>query len=158
TALAFGNVREGNSSTLTYQLKNTGNVAVNNVAAVLDPNDVGYSLDPTTPVPPSLAANSTTTLKVIFAPVAGADGGPATVTFSGTRGASNTPTSAVLDLTGTGLAGGFALSPNPLDFGDLRFDTTPTKTFCITNTDAAAVTIQNNISITPHAGTSSGEF
>ena len=158
TSINFGGVRVGNSSTLPYHLQNTGNVAITGVAAVLDVTTVGYSLDPTTPVPTTLAVGANIPLNVIFAPQAGTDGGPATITFSGIWGGSNTPTQAVLSLQGDGLVAGFDLTPNPLDFGDLRFDTTPTKTFCITNTDEASLTILNNISISPHMGTASGEF
>ncbi|HEV7554694.1 MAG TPA: choice-of-anchor D domain-containing protein, partial [Kofleriaceae bacterium] len=139
TPLAFGNVREGDSTSSTYHLTNTGNLTISNVTGVLDPTNVGYALDPTTPIPTTLAPGANIPLKIDFAPVAGADGGPATVTFSGTWGPANTPTSAVLDITGTGLPSQFTLSTATVDFGDLRFDTTPTKTFCIINNGAGPV-------------------
>jgi outer membrane protein OmpA-like peptidoglycan-associated protein len=159
TSLAFGGVREGDpAKTLGYHLQNTGNATITGVTAVLDPTTVGYSLDPTTPVPTTLAPGANIPLNVIFAPTTGVDGGPATVTFTGSWGSGPTATMAVMNLTGTGLVAGFALSPAIVDFGDLRFDTTPSKTFCITNTDSADVTIKNNISISPHAGTMTNEF
>src|SRR6185295_2176489 len=93
-----------------------------------------------------------------FQPLAVTDGGPATITFTGNWGITPTQTTAVLGITGTALLGGFNLTQSTIDFGNLRFDTTPTRTFCIVNTDQATLQIQSSPAIVPGPGTMTGEF
>lgn len=162
TSIDFGGVAENTGPvTRTYRLRNTGNLPVTNIAAVIDPSTVGYAADPATPFPAQIlpgVANEVT-LNVQFTPLSAADGGPATMTFSGTWGTTNKPLRVppVLSLNGDGLTTGFDAAPGLLAFGDVRFDQTRTLTFCIENTSQSNVVIQS-ISITPDAGTVSGEF
>ncbi|MCW5805729.1 MAG: choice-of-anchor D domain-containing protein [Deltaproteobacteria bacterium] len=158
TSIDFGGVAQGTSQTRSYTLRNTGNLAVSVITGVLGNATLGYSLDPATPVPTTLAAGQTATLNVIFAPQIGNAGGATSVAFSGIWGAVPTATTATLALAGVGLTAGFDVSPAALAFGNVRFDQTATRTFCIVNTDQAAVTIANPIAIAPTAPTATGEF
>ena len=159
TSINFGGVAQHTVSTINYKLHNSGNLVVNNITATLGGTGTAYTFaTPPTSLQPG-AANDVT-LSVTFSPLTGADGGPATLTFAGTWGATNKPLRVppVLAIDGDGLTTGFDVAPNTVDFGDLRFDTTVSKTFCIQNTSQAPVTIQSPLAITPGAGTSSGEF
>jgi outer membrane protein OmpA-like peptidoglycan-associated protein len=160
-SIAFGGIPENTTDERTFTLSNTGNLPVSNIAATFSNATLGYSIDPTTPVPASLAVGGSVMIDVIFAPLAGGpDGGPATLTFTGTWGAINRPlrTPAVLSITGDGLQTGFAATPATVDFGSFRFDGTQTRTFCILNTGDANVEVKNPINIAPMTGTTSGEF
>jgi outer membrane protein OmpA-like peptidoglycan-associated protein len=162
TSIDFGGVPEGSGPIVRqYTLRNTGNLPVANLAAVVNPDDVGYDLDPATPLPAQILPGTANqvTLAVRFTPQSADDGGPATVTFSGTWGTANRPLRVppVLALDGDGLASGFDVTPAVLAFGEVRFDATATRTFCIHNTSEAALAIQQ-ITITPEPGTATGEF
>ncbi len=163
TPLNFGGVTVGNIDTRSFVLRNPGNVTVTGIAAVLAPAGVGYTLDATTPVPTSLAAGATATINVKFAPMAGTDGGPATIAINGTWGTSQTAMVTVF-LNGDGLTAGYdvttlpSTNPPTIDVGSLRWDTTATGTFCIVNTEQTALIIQNPIMISPNAPTVAGEF
>ncbi len=160
TSLDFGDVAENTVQTLPFRLRNTGNLVVSNLAATVAPLAKGYTLDPATPLPASLAPNAEVALNIRFAPLSGTDGGPASVTFSGTWGTGAKPlrTPPVLTLAGNGQATGFDTTVSTLDFGDIRFDAVVSRTFCIENTGVAAVQIKAPITVTPGAGTLSGEF
>jgi outer membrane protein OmpA-like peptidoglycan-associated protein len=158
TSIAFATVTQGAVSTQTVTLSNTGNIAVNNITATFNPAAVGYSIDPAgNPVPTSLAAGASVVITVRFAPQNATDGGAATLTFAGGWGTTPTPTSAVVSLSGTVRTAGIDLTATTLDFGNLRFDTTVDKTFCIANPYQADVMI-TAISIAPGTGTMTGEF
>jgi outer membrane protein OmpA-like peptidoglycan-associated protein len=160
TSLNFAGVPENTVQFLPYKLRNTGNLTVSNIAATLDVLTVGYSLDPATPIPASLAPATEVSLNIRFAPLSGSDGGPATVTFTGTWGTGAKPlrAPAVLALDGDGQTTGYDTTVTTLDFGDLRFDAVVAKTFCITNTSQAPVQIRSPIAVTPAAGTTTGEL
>ncbi|MDQ3299863.1 MAG: choice-of-anchor D domain-containing protein, partial [Myxococcota bacterium] len=153
---AFGGVAQDTTASTTVTLRNTGNLEVTGITAAVLPANVGYTVLANT-VPSTLAAGASASVTVQFAPTATADGGAATVTFTGSWGTSPTTTTATLSLTGDGLTAGYDVSVTTIDFGNLRFDTQPTRTFCITNTDQAIVTIQSLV-ITPGANTASNEF
>ncbi|MBA3464447.1 MAG: choice-of-anchor D domain-containing protein [Deltaproteobacteria bacterium] len=159
----FGGVTVGTTRTLSFSLSNPGNVPVTGISAVLAPANVGYSIDAAMPVPTTLAAGGSQTVSVTFAPMAGTDGGPATITITGTWGGTNT-VMVTVHLMGDGLTAGFdvstipATSPPAIDFGTFRWDATATGTFCIVNTDQTPVTIQSPISITPNAPTVANEL
>ena len=160
TAINFMGVPENTSQQRSFTLTNTGNLAVSGITAVFSTTTAGYTIDPSTPVPASLAPGVPVTIDIVFSPVAGGpDGGPATLTFNGTYGA-NRPlrTPAVLSLDGDGLPTGFAATPATVDFGSFRFDGTQDRTFCILNTGAADVTILGPLNIAPMTGTTSGEL
>jgi outer membrane protein OmpA-like peptidoglycan-associated protein len=160
-AINFGGVPEDTVATRPFTLRNAGNLPVSNIAGVIDPNNLGYTIDPTTPIPASLPAGQQVTINVLFSPLDGDDGGPADLTFSGTWGTGAKPlrTPPVLLLDGDGLVSGYDTNPDALAFGDVRFDQTRTLTFCIVNTGSAGsdVTI-SNITISPATGTGSSEF
>src|SRR6185503_13340891 len=91
----------------------------------------------------SLANGASVTVRVSFNPQAGTDGcvvtamGDCAWTFTGGWGVTPTMVSANAVTVGDGLVAGYDTSPsfpNPLDFGDLRFDTTLDRTFSIINT------------------------
>ncbi len=159
TLIDFGSVAEGVVDTETFTLSNTGNVTVLGIAAVVDPATAGYSIDPAgNPVPSSLAPGASVTLTVRFAPLGSAAGGPADITFTGDWGVTPTQTTAVLELDGTGLTADYELVPDTIDFGDLRFDTTLDRTFCIRNSGQAALQIVDPMPIAPTSPTVTGEF
>ncbi|MBA3822192.1 MAG: choice-of-anchor D domain-containing protein, partial [Deltaproteobacteria bacterium] len=155
-AFNFNGVMINTVASTTVTLRNTGNLSVTGITAALLPANAGYTVDAAT-VPATLAAGASAAVTVRFSPTPTADGGPATVTFAGVWGTATNPTSAVLELDGDGLTAGFNVSPAAIAFGDLRYDTTPTRTFCITNTDQAAIQIQS-ITVIPGASTASNEF
>jgi outer membrane protein OmpA-like peptidoglycan-associated protein len=159
TTLNFGSVVQGSTTTRTFTLTNTGNLPVNNIAAVVNPATVGYSIDPAgNPVPTSLAAGASVTLTVKLVATNATDGGNATITFTGDWGTTPTTTTAVLSLTSTVLSAGYTLTTNTLDFGNLRYDATLDKTFCIVNNSQATLQIVTPLAITPAAGTVTNEF
>ncbi len=161
--LDFGGVTVGNTDTRSFVLRNSGNVGVTGITAVLAPANLGYTLDATTPVPTSLAAGATATINVKFAPMAGTDGGPATIQINGSWGTGQT-TMVTVFINGDGLTAGYdvttlpSTNPPTIDFGSLRWDATATGTFCIVNTEQAPLIIQNPITISPTAPTVAGEF
>jgi hypothetical protein len=152
-SLDFGAVLLNGSTTRTLVLSNTGNVAVTGITAVLDKPAIGYSIDPTTPVPTSLNPNGTATLTIKFAPVTPTDGGPAKITFSGSWGTGNTTTTVV---TLAGQTVSINVAPTTLAFGDFRFDSKPTQSFHIANNGLAPVAI-DTVTFVPDLGTTAGE-
>ncbi|MEO7092311.1 MAG: choice-of-anchor D domain-containing protein [Polyangiales bacterium] len=160
--LDFGGVTVGATSTLSFTLRNPGNVTVSGIAGVLAPATVGYSIDPTTPVPTTLTAGQAVSINVKFSPTATMDGGPATIMFTGNWGTAKTA-AVTLFIAGDGLTAGYDVvtipttSPPVLDFGSFRWDTTATATFCIVNTDQAPVTIQSVV-LAPTAPTVASEL
>ncbi len=154
-----------------FTLTNSGNVAVNNISVSYDATKLlGFSLVTPTPTLPitSLAPGASVTIRVQFNPQAGTDGcvasmaGDCAFTFTGGWGTTPTNVSASIITIGDGLVQGYDTSPsfpNPLDFGDVRFDQTKDMTFSVLNTSGsggASVDIRT-LSITP--GTAmSGEF
>jgi outer membrane protein OmpA-like peptidoglycan-associated protein len=140
--LDFGGVRVGTSQSKTFTLSNTGELPVTTIAAVVAPSNVGYSV---MNVPTTLAAGTSQIVTVTFAPLSGADGGPATVTMT-----SNWNT-VVENLNGDGQPFGIDVSctgcsGNPLtkDFGVVRWDQTSAPiVFHITNTAVSPVSVQS---------------
>ena len=116
---------------------------------MFDKPNVGYSIDPTTPVPTTLGPGSMATLTLKFAPVTPSDGGAAKLTFSGGWGAGNA-TTAVVSLTGQ--TASLNVTPASLDFQDFRFDSGPTQVFHIINSGSAPVAI-DSATFVPNAPT-----
>ncbi|MDB4956710.1 MAG: OmpA domain protein [Myxococcales bacterium] len=147
----FGGLRVGLTANHTFVLKNTGNVPVTNIGYMLGNTTVGYSVTgPAFPIA-SLAAGATANVVVQFAPMAGTDGGPVTLTFTGVWGSGATPTMATANIDGDGLTAGYdtsPASPSVLDFGDMRFDTTKLMTYDVIDTDTTAVQILS-MNVTP---------
>jgi OmpA family/Abnormal spindle-like microcephaly-assoc'd, ASPM-SPD-2-Hydin/Thrombospondin type 3 repeat len=154
SSLDFAAVLLNASRTRTLVLRNTGNVAVTGITGVLDKTTIGYSIDPTTPVPATLNAGTTAMLTVKFAPVAVTDGGPAKITFTGSWGTSNT-TTAVVTLAGQTVS--LNVTPTALDFGTFRFDSAPQLVYHIINNGSSDIPIQS-ADFTPDAGTTASEL
>lgn len=150
--LDFAGVTVGSTSTLSFMLRNPGNVPVTGIAGVLAPANVGYSIDPATPIPPMLNPGQAVTINLRFSPTATMDGGPATIMFTGNWGSLGKTAAVTLFIAGDGLTVGYDVvtiptsAPPMLDFGSFRFDTTATATFCIVNTDQAPIAI-NSVAI-----------
>jgi len=112
TALAFGSVQVGNSTSLSETVSNTGGSTVtisqaNLTGAVFSIS--GLSL------PMSLTANQSVTLTATFTPTAA---GTASGGLSIVSNASNSPLNIALSGTGTA-AGQLAVTPTSLTFGDV---------------------------------------
>jgi uncharacterized protein (TIGR03382 family) len=154
TVINFGDVQQGQNVPRTFTLRNDGNIAIRNLTATLSSTTQGYVFN-TAAVPTAIAASGSTLLTVAFAPLSGDDGGPATITFTGVWGTSNTVTTTVVSLNGNGLGVSFATSPT-VSFGNFRFDARPTATYQITNTGDGMLDIES-AAFTPAMGTQQGE-
>ncbi len=154
---AFGGVNEGDTSNKTVTLTNNGNVPITNISYMFANAALGYSVTaPTFPIA-SLNPGTPINVTVQFAPVAGMDGGPDDLTFSGVWGTAPTAISQAAHCTGTGLKPGWDVSPATVDYGDMRWDATSPMTFTITLTGTSPTTF-NEIDVASNAGTPAGEF
>ncbi|MBA3540787.1 MAG: choice-of-anchor D domain-containing protein, partial [Deltaproteobacteria bacterium] len=159
TAINFGPVPQNMTSQRTFTLQNTGNLPVTGITATLSSTLVGYSIDPSTPVPTTLGAGVVSSLiKVNFAPMSGNDGGMESITFAGTwTGTATHATTAVLQLDGDGLSADVNVSPAAVNFGEFRWNAPQSRTFCIINGSQFTVSILD-IAINPVSPTVTGEF
>jgi len=154
-SIDFGALVLSGVRTRPVKLTNTGNVdIVSNLAASFD--KPGYSIDPSTPLPTTLASGAFVDLLVRFAPVLATDGGAGRVTFSGKwgAGAANTA-SKFVTLAGTTIDVG-VLPANGLNFNDFPFDSAPTRVFQVKNGGGTPVGIDPLVFF-PDAGTATGE-
>lgn len=157
TSLDFLGVSQGATKSLTFTLKNTGNVPITGITGVLNNTTIGYVFNTAT-VPATLNAGQTASLTVTFAPQSGTDGGPATITFTAGWGSNGSTTTAVLTLNGDGLSAGYDITPGvAFDFGNFRFDTRPQIVYHIVNTGQADVAILTQ-AFTPNSGTATNEI
>ncbi len=152
--LAFGGVVIATTATKSFTLSNPGNLDIVGLAGAIAPS-AGYAIDPATPLPVTLPANSSQSITIDFSPLATTDGGPATLSLTGMWG--TTPVTASLALTGTPLTIDLAVAPATVDFGSFEYDTTPTATFCMTNPSQAPVNI-TAVMIDATGSTMSTEF
>ncbi|HZJ63231.1 MAG TPA: choice-of-anchor D domain-containing protein [Kofleriaceae bacterium] len=160
TALDFGGVAQGSTRTLSFTLKNTGNVTITGIAATLNNPNLGFQFTPAS-VPTSLTANQQTSINVTFAPAVGTTNVATSITFTGSwtaDGQGAQPTTTALQLSGQGLTTGYDVSPGMRAFGDFRFDTRPTLTYSITNTAQADLTVLAPADFVPDAPTINTEF
>jgi uncharacterized protein (TIGR03382 family) len=141
--VAFGNVREGMVATQMFMLTNNGETTANISAVTLAPGNVGYTASGVA-AGDTIAAGTSKQVTVTFAPLAGMDGGAATLTIA--SDAVNTPT--VVDITGVGQPFGISMacpdcsgSPPMMDYGNVRWDQSKPEVFTIQNTSTADVTI-----------------
>ena len=158
TALDFGAVARGTTQARTFKLSNTGNLDVQNISLAVGPQGVsGYSLDVTTIATLSPGAGNAVTVTVSFKPMAKADGGPATITVTGSWGVTPTLTPA-LSLGATGTEASFGLDPAQptLDFGKFRYDTHPQLTFQLLNDGNATLGMTTLFTADP--GTKPAEY
>jgi hypothetical protein len=136
-----------NSKQLTFQVTNTGNVAItnlNNVTGVLSPTNKGYSV--TTDAPTSLGVGGSATYTVTFAPGVKTDGGNGSLNIAGHWGNGKTVTPS---FAFTGAAGDVSITTatlpatplTALAFGNFRFDSHPARTYRIFNNGLTAITL-----------------
>ncbi len=138
STLSFGTVTVGGSASLTTQVQNTGDAALNVTAITLGAGTSSeFSWSPAAPI--AVPAGGSATVTVTYTPAAaGTDSG--TIVFTSNAGTS--PTS--LSVTGAGQAAaapGIAVSPTSLSFGNVTAGTTSApQTFAISNTGTATLT------------------
>ncbi len=155
TGLDFGNqLLATTSAPMTVTLTNTGAAAltINSFAASGDfaATSTGASACPTSPA--TLAAGGTCTINVTFTPTAS---GARTGTLSLADDAGGSPQ--MFSLSGNGTAPGVGLAPTSLDFGNQLLATTSAPmTVTLTNTGAAALTINSFAPSGDFAATSTG--
>jgi hypothetical protein len=125
TSISFGNVSVGNSKTQSVTLTNTGTATVNISQATL--TGAGYTVIGGNPAN-SIAVGQSATVQIQLAPLsAGVDNG----TFSIVSDASNSPAS--ISLTGTGMESALAMSPQTLNFGNVKVGQSSTQSVKLTN-------------------------
>jgi outer membrane protein OmpA-like peptidoglycan-associated protein len=158
---AFGNVREGDTSDLTFTLANTGSDAISNITATFSNANAGYSV---LNLPPSLAANASQNVTVRFNPANGDAGGNHTLTINGTYGAASATATQQMSLSGDGRTAAYSFvdtndqAINALAFGNLRWDTTLDRTVKIVNLSESTMQITTaNVQVTA-PGTAMGEL
>src|SRR5437016_4639324 len=142
------------SAPMTVTLTNTGAAAltINSFAASSDfaATSTGASACPTSPA--TLAAGANCTINVTFTPTAS---GARTGSLSVTDNAGGSPQ--MLPLSGNGTGPGVGLVPTSLDFGNQLLATTSAPmTVTLTNTGAAALTINSFAASGDFAATSPG--
>ncbi len=129
TALNFGNVNVGSSSTLSVTVSNIG--AGDLIIGVVTSPSAPFSKTTDTCSNQTSPQGTNCTISIRFAPTAGGS-------FSGTFVIpTNDPTmpSYTITLTGTGISGPqIVATPNPLDFGTVNVSDTSTLTVTVRNT------------------------
>ncbi len=133
-SLAFGNVPEGSSSSLSQTLTNSGGTSLTISAATA--SGTGFSLSGLT-LPVTLSAGQSTSFTVIFAPtISGAASGNLSITSNGGNPSLSIP------LSGTGVAPGtLAANPTSLAFGNVQIGNSTNLSETLSNTGGTSVTI-----------------
>src|SRR5271169_1329940 len=134
SSLAFGNVQDGTSKSLTDTLTNTGGTSLTISAA--SASGAGFSISGLT-LPLTLTAGQSTSFTVLFSPTAsGAVSGNVSITSNGSDSNLGIP------LTGTGVTPG-TLTPNPtsLAFGNVQIGNNSSLSETLTNTGGSSLTI-----------------
>ena len=134
TSLAFGNVQDGSSTTLSETLTNTGGSTLTISAA--SATGTGFSLSGLT-LPVTLTAGQSTSFSVKFAPTtAGAASGSVTITSNGSNPSLSIP------LSGTGVApGALTATPTSLAFGSVQVGNSANLSETLTNTGGSTITL-----------------
>ncbi|MGB2637133.1 MAG: choice-of-anchor D domain-containing protein [Candidatus Acidiferrum sp.] len=131
----FGSVVDGQTKSQTITITNTGTAGL--TVASLSENGSAYSISGLV-TPATIAAGSTATFSVLFAPTtAGVLNGTVSI-------ASNAPNSPnVLALSGTGTAASVTLSSNPssLSFTNVNAGSSSSKSVTVTNTGNTSVNV-----------------
>jgi hypothetical protein len=133
-SLAFGNVQDGTSKSLTDTLTNSGGTSLTISAA--SASGSGFSLSGLS-LPLTLGAGQSTSFTVLFAPTAtGAASGSVTITSNGSNSSLSIP------LSGTGVTQG-TLSANPtsLAFGTVQVGKSSSLSETLTNSGGSSLTI-----------------
>ncbi|MGA9142556.1 MAG: choice-of-anchor D domain-containing protein [Candidatus Acidiferrales bacterium] len=125
SSLSFGNVSVGNTKTQSVTITNTGTVAVNVSQATI--TGAGYTVIGGSPST-SIAVGQTSTLQIQLAPLtSGVNNGSLSVVSD----ASNSPLT--IALTGTGTASVLTMSPETLQFGNVKVGQSATQSVKLTN-------------------------
>jgi len=134
SSLSFGSVASGSTQTLQATLSNTGGSSVTVSQATLSGSSFtlsGMSL------PMTLAAGSSTSFSVVFAPQSGNSSNTNLIITSN----ASDPTLSI-PVSGTGTAAGtLAVSPSSLSFGSVQVGNTNTLPATFTNSSSGSVTI-----------------
>src|SRR5437879_2045587 len=133
SALSFGNVSLGSSSTQTVTLTNSGPASVTVSQASV--SGAGFSKNGLTP-PLTLPPGQSSTLAVRFAPQAA---GSATGSLSVVSNDPHSPS--MIALNGTGAQPQLSVIPTSVSFGDVAVGTPNTQTITLINSGTASVTI-----------------
>jgi hypothetical protein len=144
SSLSFGNVNTGTNSVKQVVLTNSGTAAVNisSVAAT----GTGVSVSGIT-TPATLNPSATATLSVTFAPTAA---GNVTGSITVTSNASGSPLT--IPVSGVGVQPAISISPASFNFGNVVAGQNGSKSFTVTNTGSASLTIsQLSISATGYS-------
>src|SRR5207245_4428481 len=133
SALSFGNISLGSSSTQTVTLTNSGTASVTVSQASV--SGAGFSKNGLTP-PLTLPPGQSSTLTVRFAPQAA---GSATGSLSVVSNDPHSPS--MIALNGTGAQPQLSVIPANVSFGDVAVGTPNTQTITLINSGTANVTI-----------------
>ena len=133
SALSFGNISLGSSSTQTVTLTNSGTASVTVSQASV--SGAGFSKNGLTP-PLTLPPGQSSTLAVRFAPQAA---GSATGSLSVVSNDPHSPS--MIALNGTGAQPQLSVIPTSVSFGDVAVGTPNTQTITLINSGTANVTI-----------------
>jgi hypothetical protein len=133
TAVSFGNVSTGSSSTKAIVLSNTGSTSV--PISIIAVTGTGFSVNGIT-TPFTLNAAASVTLNAVFTPTtAGNASGSVTITTD----ALHSPLT--INFTGTGAQPGLSISPTSFAFGSVVDGQTKSQTFTLKNTGGTSLTI-----------------
>src|SRR5208282_4068108 len=134
TSLAFGNVQDGTSSSLSETLTNTGGSSLTISAATA--SGTGFSLSGLT-APVTLNAGQSTSFTVLFSPAtSGAASGSVSITSNGSN------PNLTIPLSGTGVPqGDLTANPTSLAFGNVQDGTSSSLSETLTNTGGSSLTI-----------------
>ena len=136
TAMSFGNVTSGSSSTQSVKLNNTGNSSVS--ISQVNVSGAGFSASGIA-LPLTLAAGQSASLNVAFAPTAT---GTVTGKVAIVSNATNSP--ATVTLSGAGvqqLLPQLSVVPASASFGNVTVGTTNTQTVTLSNTGSANLNV-----------------
>jgi hypothetical protein len=149
TSLNFNNVTVGQTSTQNVTLTNTGNTNLVVTSAVV--SGTGFGMKNFSPLPKTIAANTSTTFGVTFTPAStnGATGG--ILLTDNAIGVTQTFT-----MTGSAVAAGSTLGANPgsFNFNNVVVGTTSTQPIVLTNSGTTTITINSVAPAGPGFGAS----
>ncbi len=126
----FGVTQVGGSATATFSVVNPGTVAVTLSAPTLTGTDASQFQVYQNGCGATLEAGAACTVSVLFTP-----------TGAGSRTATLNVGTGSAALTGTGLAGGLTITPNPVNFASTAVGTTTSLTITLTNNAAIALSV-----------------
>jgi len=137
TALSFGNIATGTSTTQSVTVTNTGNSSV--TISQISESGMGFSVAGIT-VPLTLTAGQSTTFSVTFDPATtGGLAGSVTITSNAT----NSPTT--IALSGTGVQAQISVTPASVSFGNVTVGVSNTQSLTIKNTGTANLSVSQAV-------------